>query len=346
MTSSEHPTRATLHFSLNFFTARQGGLVKAVLSRADALAETGAFDRIWIEVLRWEDDLAAAVKQRKKQGRLHPSVKVRSVLHVRDRSPAKAAGLSVSDMWHRDVDPREVRAVETRSGRVVRLEHLSPTGTVLRRDDFNGRGKFVRSRDLDPESGKVCTERWMGRNGQPFLSVEVDPQTSKWLSADVTAHDPRHFGNTRDLYRRAFDEAIASEALPIVFSEFRDHLTVLPTSSVDEVVAGLEHPNLRTVAAIHSNHRLPPFVSGAPVHPFGARCWTTPTTGMRPSSGLPSSVARFSPSSGRTHASTSSPRPRAPPASRNRPTMTGASFWCRASTRRSGSTKRFVSSRR
>src|SRR5690606_12795308 len=80
-------------------------------------------------------------------------------------------------------------------------------------------------------------------------------------------HDPRQLAGMGELYRIAFERILADEADPVLFSEFRENLPNLPDRTLDDVVAAVRHPRLRTVAVGHSNHRRTPFTAGAGATP-------------------------------------------------------------------------------
>ena len=84
----------TLHLPLNTLALRRGGLVTAVLRRANLLAAAELFAGVRIEVLGLQPRLSADVEGLRASGHLHPGVAVRSVLRSLDPSaPNDTQGL-------------------------------------------------------------------------------------------------------------------------------------------------------------------------------------------------------------------------------------------------------------
>jgi poly(glycerol-phosphate) alpha-glucosyltransferase len=84
-------SRLTLHLPLNTLAVRRGGLVTAVLRRANLLAASRRFAGVWVEVLGLQPRLAQDGEVLRREGRLHPLVSVRSVLGALDPSAAPGA---------------------------------------------------------------------------------------------------------------------------------------------------------------------------------------------------------------------------------------------------------------
>ena len=277
-----------VHFPVNTLALKRGGLVKAVRTRANTLAKNGAVDQIWIEVLGLQFRLASDVAELKADGHLHPDVKVRSVLYGLDpgRGPDTREPVQPPPEDDYDIVPvgtsgfafgyfrdgvQEYYVRFQPDGTLAAVEQLAPNRTRIRREDMDERGRLALVQHF-PEASKTPTaQRLIGRNGHCFLTITHHPGSPKWGRSylfDGVAHDDGDaiaFADPADLYRHAFEQLLADEDAPVLTSEFRENLNNLPGRTLDDAVASVRHPNLRRVAAVHSNHLEPPYVVGSGV---------------------------------------------------------------------------------
>lgn len=276
--------RRTAHFTLNTLALRRGGLVKAVRARANALAAAGALEEVWLEVLGFQPRFDADVAALRRGGHLHPKVKVRSVLFSLDESPrtetrkpvrapadpgltAVAADPSSRHIqYFRDGVPEmDIRFGGNRLAAAI--DHFDATGLRVRREEMDGDGRLVRVLHYAPGAGTPGLQRYIGRDGNCFLTVWQKPRSKLWGQSCLFGHDPRSFAEMGDLYQFAFERLLADEEAPVICSEFRDTLDNLPGRNLDDVIGSLRHPNLLKVATAHSNHLEEPYVAGSGVSP-------------------------------------------------------------------------------
>ncbi|MFT4468680.1 glycosyltransferase [Arthrobacter sulfonylureivorans] len=278
----------TIHFPVNTLALKRGGLVKAVRTRANTLAKHGAAEEIWIEVLGLQYRLASEVAVLKAEGHLHSDVQVRSVLYGLDPSPEPdtrepvrpppeddydivpvgASGLAFG--YFRDgVQEYYVRFQP--EGAVGAVELLAPNRARLRRDDMDEQGRLKLVQHFTEASKTPTAQRLIGRNGDCFLTITQHPGSPRWGRSylfDGVPHDDGDaltFADPAELYRHAFEHLLAEEDAPVLTSEFRENLNNLPGQTLDDVVSSVRHPNLRRIAAVHSNHLEPPYVVGSGV---------------------------------------------------------------------------------
>lgn len=308
MTSAPHPALAglTLHLPLSTLALRRGGLVTAVLRRANLLADARLVAGVCIEVLGPQPRLGEDAEELRRSGHLHRGVAVRSVLGSLDPSPitftlaaplspVEALGGMLPDAAALDQVPDRLDPAVTwwlREGlpvarvrcapggapasglhhreRLVRLELLDATGRATRRADLDAHGRLVHLLDRggDDSAGRSATHRFIGADGRCYLTVRE--------GSDGTWHDPvlrtadgelKPLSGMAELYRQAFERILADEERPVLFSEFRENLPYLPDRTFDDVAAAVRHEGLRTIAVGHSNHRRTPFTAGAGATP-------------------------------------------------------------------------------
>jgi poly(glycerol-phosphate) alpha-glucosyltransferase len=315
MSAGVDVSRLTLHLPLNTLALRRGGLVTAVLRRANLLAGSGRVAGVWIEVLGLQPQLMPDVEVLRREGHLHPLVAVRSVLGALDPSAAPATPaqpaepLSVTEVlagllpgagdleqlrdrldpavtwWLHDGLPvarvTSAAASTPTSGPMAptKVELLDAVGRVIQVADVDASGRVTHLLDR-AEAGEAATHRFLGEDGRCYLTVRQ--------GIDGTWRDPllRNGDGTLsplpgmgEVYRRAFERALAGEDHPVLFSEFRENLPNLPDRTLDDVVKAVRHRGLRTVAVGHSNHRRTPFDAGAGATPNwhrllrGLDCW-------------------------------------------------------------------------
>jgi poly(glycerol-phosphate) alpha-glucosyltransferase len=338
----------TLHLPLNTVALRRGGLVTAVLRRANLLAASGRFAGVWIEVLGLQPRLGEDVAALRDGGHLHPAVRVRSVLAALDPSavvatddvPAAgvvaagaltpALGLPVLEppiltpaatavgevaLARADADPSEAlrpqevladllpdthalqcvtdrldptvslwladglpvaRVTSTAgggptsgTGRPEVVELLDPAGVATRTLHLGVSGCVEHVVDrVDRADGAEGTHRFVGRDGAAYLTLH-ERADGTWSEPLLRAEDGtwRSLSGTGELYRTAFERLLTHEEHPVLFSEFRENLPNLADRTLDEIVAAVRHPGLRTVAVAHSNHRRSPFTADAGATP-------------------------------------------------------------------------------
>ena len=274
--------RRTAHFTLNTLALRRGGLVKAVRARANALAAAGTLEQVWIEVLGFQARLDADVAALRRGGHLHPDVKVRSVLYSLDGSarsetrqpvrapadpdltavPADSSGRTVR--YFRDGLP-EMDVRFGGSGLVTAVDHFDAAGLRIRREEMDGGGRLVRVLHYGPGAGTPGVQRYVGRDGNCFLTVRQKPGAKLWTDGCLFGSGPRSFADMGDLYQYALERLLSGEEAPAICSEFRDYVDNMPGRNLDDVVGALVHPNLLRIAAVHSNHLEEPYVAGSGV---------------------------------------------------------------------------------
>jgi len=287
--------RGILHLPVNTLALRRGGLIKAVMLRANALAAEGGHEVV-IEVLAFQPYLEDDVAELVQRGFLDPRVHVRSVLRCLDPStPGPSATDPVAGCAHHGIpmgpppavsgpvvdprsDPRAVVLAEptaglaTRlvpfrrgvrvpvhndAGRVRAMESFDARGTLLRRDEIGSGGRVVRILGFVPGEASPVTQRWIGRDGRCFLAVWWAAGSRDWSMAFAAAPGGlRPLPDPKALYRLAFEHVLRGELDPVVFSEFREGIPNVPGRGFDDVVLSLRHAGLRRVAVIHSNHAL------------------------------------------------------------------------------------------
>ncbi|MCG2624658.1 glycosyltransferase [Arthrobacter sp. I2-34] len=276
--------RRTAHFTVNTLALRRGGLVKAVRTRANALAAAGALEEVWLEVLGFQARLDTDVVALRRGGHLHPKVKVRSVLYSLDGSPRTERRKPV----RAPADPDLVAVAVDASGRSIRyyrdglpemdirfggtglaaaIDRFDAAGLRTRREEMDGDGRLVRILHYSPGAGTPSIQRYIGRDGHCFLMVRQKPGSEVWADSCLFGASPRSFADMGDLYQYALEHLLAVEDAPAICSEFRDSLDNIPGRNLDDIVGSLRHPNLLRIAVAHSNHLEAPYVAGSGVSP-------------------------------------------------------------------------------
>ena len=266
----------SIHLTVNSLARKRGGLVNAVMRRANALADSGRFSEVWIEVLSTQPWLDQDVASLKASGHLYEKVRVRSVLRVLDTSTAQPRpprpSLPTGRRISTDANIEEIlrdgilRAVARydNAGRLQQVDHYSPAAVRTRRDEYNPRGRLARILEFTP-TGKVGAERVIGRDGRPFLTIHHAGGSPKWTRAYLGGKQLFLSGAIGHVYVKAFARALAQSEAPIIFSEFRENLNNLPDLNLDAIVSLIPHPNLRRVAVGHSNHHAAPYQRGSAI---------------------------------------------------------------------------------
>jgi poly(glycerol-phosphate) alpha-glucosyltransferase len=229
---------------VNTLALKRGGLVKAVRTRANLLAEHRAIDEIWIDVLGFQPALESDVARLKAEGHLHPDVQVRSILYSLDRSPEAetrpVVGLDAHDhtIFPADASGRAFRLfrdgiyekhVRLRSdGTVATVDHFGTDRLRTQRDELDGFGRVVRTSHYRGASTSPVVQRYIGRDNQCFLTIWQPPGKPDWTSAYLFGEEPVAFANTGALYTHAFELILRDEPAAVICSEFRLILYDLP----------------------------------------------------------------------------------------------------------------------
>lgn len=269
------------HFTVNTLALKRGGLVKAVRTRANLLADSGALGGVYIEVLAFQPRLEADVAQLKADGHLHPAVKVRSLLYSLDESKETV----IRPKKHAWDDPSLVRLPINTSGRSFRyfrdgllilaakfsadgsqpehVDYFDGQRQIVKREEMDGTGRVVRVVHFPTRADSVTVQRYIGRDGECFLTIWQTPGSKDWGRAFLFGTTPIAFANMSELYKHALERALGNEECAAICSEFRDNLDNLRSQNLDDVLRSVRHPNLRKIAMVHSNHLQPPYVRGA-----------------------------------------------------------------------------------
>lgn len=277
----------SVHLVVSRMARKGGGLHQAVRNRAGLLAESGVADQVWIDVLGFEPRLIFRVNQEKKAGRLHPEVGVRNVLTSLYEGPGKdqrvpfevpegLVEVTVGErLTHclRDGVP-ELVIQRDRVGVPEWIEHLDPDGTMFRRDDLNRAGRVDRTTEYGAD-GLPTLQRFLGRDGKPYLEVWMEPGTDGWGRSVVYGRERRTFADSGELYRHALERLIADEPAPVLSSELRESQRHYPHTNADDIVRSVRHPGVRRIAVAHSSHLEPPYLRGADVSPNWQRLLAT-----------------------------------------------------------------------
>lgn len=258
----------TLHLPVNTLALRRGGLVKAVMLRANALAASETRDVV-IEVLGFQPRLEEDVADLVHRGFLDARVHVRSILRCFDPAmPGPTAVDPVAGCVHHGVPgvsrrslarwPVRARGARSESsldetGLTRHVSTAGRDGARVRREDLGSGDRIVRV--VEYQSGHAHpVHRWIGRDGRCFLSVWPTDDGREWGTAAIAADSLQTLHDPRALYRLAFEHALGDEVDPVLFSEFREGLPNIPGRGFDDVVLAVQHPSLRRVAVVHSNH--------------------------------------------------------------------------------------------
>lgn len=275
--------KAVLHLPVNTLALRRGGLVKAVMIRANALVNAG-FD-IVIEILAFQPRLLEDVADLVAGGHLDARVHVRSVLQcldpslepVTDEDPIRGCvhtrgitGTVLAPSVHPDPwasvlvrypseSDQTLQRVETTSdtGLLRYVDLLTPDGARVLREEYGTGDVVVRVLTFRSGKGLPLTHRWIGRDRNTFLTVWREPHDRNWgVGFAMVGRQFMAFENPAALYSATFEHLLKDEYNAVLFSEFRDQLPNLPDQGFDAIVSSLRHPRLRRVAVVHSNHAL------------------------------------------------------------------------------------------
>jgi poly(glycerol-phosphate) alpha-glucosyltransferase len=287
--------RGTLHLPVNTLALRRGGLVKAVMLRANALASADASRHVVIEVLSYQRRLEEDVAELVRRGFLDPRVHVRSVLRSFDPSrPDGSDADPIPGCAHHGipfdgsqrvghpvvdpaVDPRAVvladpgaRTIHRRllnrlhptvrtlddAGRLQHVDVYDRRAALLHRIEYGSGDRVNRILDFRKGDSRPVAQRWIGVDGRCFLAVWLRPGGRDWGTAYVAHDGLKALATPKQLYVLALEHALRDERDPVLFSEFRESLANLPGRGFDDIALGVRHATLRRVAVIHSNHAL------------------------------------------------------------------------------------------
>jgi poly(glycerol-phosphate) alpha-glucosyltransferase len=275
------PIETSVHLPVNSLALKRGGLVTAVMRRANALASSGTFPEVWIEVLGAQPWLESDVLQLRRSGRLAPEVRVRRALESLDPAPAELAPESfplpqgeavtydATRTDHLADGFRTHRVARTARGNARFVDGYRPDGSREQRVELSPHGRAVRDLRYLSGHGRPAVHRWIGRDGGCYLTVEQTRGGTDWVSAYARDNNGvlRRYTDMADVYAMAWTRALAHVRTPVVFSEFRENLPNLPVGDLDDAVLRIQHPGVRRVVAVHSNHLAPPYTRGSDVSP-------------------------------------------------------------------------------
>src|SRR4051794_4008550 len=185
-----------LHLPLNTLALRRGGLIRAVILRANALCEADPQRPVVIEVLAFQPRLQEDVRELVDRGFLDARVHVRSVLRsIEPGTPARTTDCPITGCVHTAAvprtratavtDPRTValaapdlpagelarKTNRDAEGRLRWIDVVDGSGRRLRREEYGTGDRLLRVQDFRPGAKHAALHRWLDPDGRCYLAV-------------------------------------------------------------------------------------------------------------------------------------------------------------------------------
>ncbi|WP_028784050.1 glycosyltransferase [Thalassobacillus devorans] len=271
------------YFILNTIASKRGGLTKAVVNRMKMFRNEFPEVDVQLLTISYQRNLQKDLREMRELGELPEDIDIRNFFY--DIDPSKHQEIQIDDDAHMkeekgfDRKPDEKRDYAYRyfiNGKYIKYKRFNEEGKLMYIDYFNDSrrrfkreeyavsGQLTRVIEYEPESRKETFHHHVGKNGETFLTIEVNDK-KQWVRCKLHAPEPITFDSMADAYVYWIEQVIEDDKAPVLFAEFRDRLYNLPDKNLDYTVIQVKHPSVRKVTFSHSSHFAKPFTKYAPI---------------------------------------------------------------------------------
>ncbi|MDY0394130.1 glycosyltransferase [Virgibacillus halophilus] len=250
----------------------RGGVTKAVLTRANALAEL--HEEVVIITMLYQQYFTKKINQLKKRKELSRNVKVLNFFHEmrsnekKKKQNFKQAKYQIQEKGltafpdDRLADGRAFRYYTNglyikykrfnKKGELEFIDYMSRGRQRECREEYDNDGLLIRSREMDLSYNKPSLDRYFDARGNCFMSVWVNPENSKEQRTLTFGDTAAEYDNLYDLQTVWLNQLLAAYKHPTVMVERREF---------DEMLMNVTHDNIKKIAVVHFNHLGEPFTN-------------------------------------------------------------------------------------
>lgn len=244
----------------------RGGLTKAVLNRANTLAEYN--NEVIFLTLAFQPRFDSIIKELHKSGSLDKRIKVinffNDILKL-DKSKRKSSKDVVEEKGFyvfKDENQSKPSYRYYKDGLYVKYKRYNKSGDLLfvdymnesrhryQRDEFNNKGAIIRSRQMDLFSNKPRLDSYYDNSGHCAITIWIDDKGKEGRTLFFDKRNPKEYSKLDDFYKAWVEQKLSKLSSPVVISDSR---------KTDDIVAKISSNKVKKVAVLHNNHFKSPY---------------------------------------------------------------------------------------
>ncbi|WP_449403013.1 glycosyltransferase [Exiguobacterium artemiae] len=268
-------------FTLNTLGTKRGGLVKAVIKRANTIAAAEPDRLVHLLTLGLQTQIDSIRDEMIKLNLLYKRVHVTNLIHTLgqqkpDNKQTKSYLLKrlnrqfvvFDDSSRAENDSYRVfdNGVYVQYlrfdalDRLVFIDYFSETRHRLKREEYLENGQLFQIIHYSMTTNKPVSRQFLHGNGTCYLTIWHKMNSADWSHLFYfEKNEQLQFNDPATFYTFALNRFLGQYPAVLLSSEFRDRLPNLPKRNLDAVVLDVSHPNIRKIAFGHSNHFVSPF---------------------------------------------------------------------------------------
>ncbi|VVM33341.1 Glycosyltransferase (EC 2.4.1.-) [Terribacillus sp. AE2B 122] len=254
-------------FVFNSLNVERGGLTKAVMKRANILADH--YGKVVFFTLAFQQDHKNIIEKLYKTGQLDRRVEVRNyytdLLHISKVDNPKEASVEIEGLhaiqdkkskqpafrYYEDGVYKEYRRFNG-DGSLKLIDYMDDSRTRLSRAEYLRDGRLVRTSHMDYITNKPKLHRYLLEDGTCRITVWVNPSGSEGRTI-LFGEEDVEYDSINHAYAAWIDTAVLEYEAPVIMSDSR---------KTDETVQ-LVKADVEKVAVAHNNHFESPYDESA-----------------------------------------------------------------------------------
>ncbi|OIN66001.1 hypothetical protein BLD48_12905 [Exiguobacterium sp. KRL4] len=273
--------KRTTFFTLNTLGTKRGGLVKAVIKRANTVAAAEPDRAVHLLTLGLQTQIDSIREEMVQLNLLNPRVQVTNLIHTLGQQKANEkqtksrllkrlnrhfivfddVSRSENDSYRVFDNGVYVQYVRFDTmDRLVFIDYFSDTRHRLKREEYLENGQLFQIIHYSKTTNKPVSRQFLHGNGTCYLTLWHKMNSGDWSHLFYFGKNEQlQFNDPAAFYTFALNQLLAAYPAVLLSSEFRDRLPNLPKRNLDAVVLDVSHSDIRKIAFGHSNHFVAPF---------------------------------------------------------------------------------------
>lgn len=259
--------KSTPIFIFNSLNVMRGGLTKAVIERANTLAEK--YNEVTFLTLKYQQNFSYIKEQLYKTNTLDERVKVVNLFDdIADfqtkklKSKKREFKVKEKGLIEFKDDKNELPSYRyyenglyrkykrfDKNNNLLFIDYMNENRERYRRDEYNYQGFLVRSRHISSKTNNPVYDQYFDKNGSCFLSIWVNKDKKEYRTL-YFKDSPKEFDDPYELYTEWVEKKVNSYKNPFVMSDSR---------FTDKLVLDLKLKHGKKVAVLHNNHFKKPY---------------------------------------------------------------------------------------
>lgn len=273
--------KRTTFFTLNTLGTKRGGLVKAVIKRANTIAAAEPDRHVHLLTLGLQTQINSIREEMVHLHLLDQRVQVTNLIHTLGKqkpNDKQTKARLLKRLQRQFVIFEDASRPENDSyrlfengvycqyirfdadDRLVFIDYFSESRHRLKREEYLEHGQLFQVIHYSATTNKPVSRQFLHGDGTCYLTLWHKINSVDWNHLFYFGKNEQfQFNDPAAFYTFALNQLLAQYPAVLLSSEFRDRLPNLPKRNLDAVVLDVTHPNIRKIAFGHSNHFVAPF---------------------------------------------------------------------------------------